>query len=32
MRRKRLAGLVTAVLPVWKTVRGALGILAQLRS
>jgi hypothetical protein len=31
MRRKRLAGLVTSALSVWKTARGALGIVAQLR-
>jgi hypothetical protein len=31
MRRKRLAGLATSALSAWKMVRGALGIVAQLR-
>lgn len=31
MRRKRLAGLATSALSVWKMARGALGVVAQLR-
>jgi hypothetical protein len=31
MRRKRLAGIATSALSVWKMARGALGIVAQLR-
>jgi hypothetical protein len=31
MRRKRLAGVATSALSVWKMARGALGVVAQLR-
>jgi len=31
LRRKRVAGVATSALSMWKMARGALGVLAQLR-